>query len=104
MAGTGRIRRGAWLVALQMVALAAAVAGRARADTPAPRMQDAAWRLDETPAELLQSGCMLSNRLVIPVTNEPLVGATVTVVETGFTTQTDATGAVTIRVPGAGTW
>lgn len=51
-----------------------------------------------------QSGCEYSNQIVDGDTQRPLVGVTVTVVDTGYTTRTDTNGRFRIVLPGAGTW
>lgn len=45
-----------------------------------------------------------TNRLVNTRTSEPVVGATVTVLETGFTTTTNSNGEYRVRIPAPGAW
>jgi hypothetical protein len=52
---------------------------------------------------LQQQGCPYGGTIT-DGSGQPIAGVTVTVVETGATTQTDATGRYQVTVPGPGTW
>ncbi len=51
-----------------------------------------------------QAGCTFSATLINTTTGRALAGATVTVVETGFITHSDAAGRYVTPLPGAGVW
>ncbi len=57
-----------------------------------------------SPALELQQGCLYRARVVDADAGTPVIGATVTVLETGATTATDGNGVYTVALPGAGTW
>lgn len=76
------------------LALISGAGGAARAQPEAPG----------TPGPEFQRGCLYRAQVVDADTGTPVVGATVTVLETGAATVTDADGVYTVVLPGAGTW
>ena len=76
------------------LALVSGAGGTARAQPEAPG----------TPGPEFQQGCLYRARVVDADVGTPVVGATVTVLETGAVTATDADGVYTVVLPGAGTW
>jgi hypothetical protein len=76
------------------LALVSGAGGTARAQPEAPG----------TPGPEFQQGCLYRARVVDADAGTPVVGATVTVLETGAATVTDADGVYTVVLPGAGTW
>ncbi len=79
---------------LVVLALLSGAGGTARAQPEAPG----------TPAPEFQQGCLYRARVVDADLGTPVVGATVTVLETGAGAVTDANGVYTVVLPGAGTW
>lgn len=86
--------RAAVAVLLAVLALLSGTGGAARAQPEAPA----------TPAPEFQQGCLYRARVVDADLGTPIVGATVTVLETGAGAVTDADGVYTVALPGAGTW
>src|SRR5262245_41018534 len=106
MAGTDRIRRGAWLVALLIVALTVGTPRLARVAAGPANGSDADWMESAESFEALQSctGGTYSETLTDAATHAPVPGANVTVVETGFTTTSGPDGKFSVNIPGPGKW
>lgn len=93
-----------WQAALLIGLIMVGGQGRALAE-PASRTLSESVALGETgDADQVPGGCAFSARLVNAATNQPAVGVSVTVLETGETTRTDADGRYRVTLPGAGTW
>lgn len=93
-----------WIITAGALLAVAARPVVAQGPTPPRMAADAAF--GATAVADIEQACNVeySNRLGNSRTNEPIVGATVTVVETGFTTTSNANGEYRVRIPGAGIW